>query len=186
MGRQWIALACVAGLVGALGACEPLYGGKPEKLHNPERRKKPPEAPDTGPQVKYIEDCTASMNGDATHVRRQKPVSDTLVGEGDTALQSSQHATDPAAAGGFIKDAVDKYRNALVKDPYNVDATLKLAEAYDLVQRKGCALAMLRRIAALSNHPTFNKEANRDADEVSSNPSLFKGYRKDAVSAVGR
>jgi hypothetical protein len=186
MGPKWIALACVAALAGSLAGCEPLYGGKPEHLRNPERKKKPPDAPDSGVQVKYVEDCSASMTGDPKLVRRQTAVANNLVGDGDTALQSSQHATDPAAAGGFVKDAIDKYRNALVKDPYNVDATLKLAEAYDLVLRKGCALAMLRRIAQLSNHPSFQKPANASADEVAQNPSLFKGYRKDAVAAVGR
>jgi len=183
---MWIALACVAGLAGLGAGCQPLYGGKPEKLHNPERKKKPPEPPDTGPQIKYVEDCSADFRGDPTKVRPQTIVANTLVGEGDTALQQSQKATDPAAAGGFAKEAVDKYRNALVKDPYNVEATLKLAQAYDVVQRKGCALAMLKRLGTLSNHPKYGKEANRSADEVNDNPGMFKGYRKDAVSAVGR
>ena len=52
MGRPWIALALVAAL-GSMTACQPLYGNRPEKLHNPERKRKPPEPPDTGPVVKY-------------------------------------------------------------------------------------------------------------------------------------
>ena len=182
MGRSWIALACILGLV----ACQPLYGAKPEKLHNPERKKKPPEPPEVANQVKYIEECQASFSADATRVRPDSRLSSTLVSEGDTALQSSQHAANPEAAGGFVKDAIDKYRNALVKDPYNVEATLQLAEAYDLVWRKGCALAMLRRLQAMSNHPKYQKLATPKIDEVFDNTNLFKGYRKDAISAVGR
>ena len=79
----------------------------------------------------------------------QPAVAANLIDDGDTALSRSQKAADPATAGNAVKDAVDKYRNALTKDPYNPEATVKLAEAYDLVQRKGCALAMLRRLATL-------------------------------------
>ena len=36
------------------------------------------------------------------------------------------------------------------------------------------------------NHPKFQKAATPLVDEVADNPALFKGYRKDAVNAVGR
>ena len=85
----------------------------------------------------------------------------------------------------MIKEAIDKYRNALIKDPYNVDATLKLAVAYDKVLRKGCALAMLKRLAALSNNPKCASEANRNIDSIDANGQWFKGYRKEAMAAVG-
>ena len=37
------AVVCLA-LVFGIAACSPLYGSKPEKLKNPEKKKKPPEA----------------------------------------------------------------------------------------------------------------------------------------------
>jgi len=86
----------------------------------------------------------------------------------------------------LLKEAIDKYRNALIKDPYNIPATLKLAVAYDRVLRKGCAIAMLKRLAALSNNPKWTSEANRNIDAIDANAQWFKGYRKDAMAAVGR
>ena len=161
---------------------------KPEKLHNPERKKKPPpEAPDSmGVQIKYNEDCQASFQDDPRKWHPQPQLARPLVETGDTAIASSDKATEAQAKVGLIKDAIDKYRNALVKDPYSSEATLKLAIAYDRVLRKGCAIAMLKRLAALSNNPKFAQEANRQIDAVGDNSQWFKGYHKDAMAAVGR
>lgn len=188
MGRPWIALACVAALsLTTAPACSPLYGGKPEKLKNPDKKKRPLEAPEIGLVIKYIDDCNASVSGDAKTMKPPQPaVAANLVVEGDTALAQALKAPDGTAFGSLVKEAVDKYRNALTKDNYNVEATLQLALAYDVVQRKGCALAMLRRLATLSNHPKFARIATPKVDEVAENTSMFKGYRKDAVAAVGR
>jgi hypothetical protein len=73
-----------------------------------------------------------------------------------------------------------------VKDPYSVDATLKLAIAYDKAMRKGCALALLKRLSQLAGHPKYGSEANRRIDDIDANGAWFKGYRKDAMAAVGR
>jgi len=169
-----------------LFGCQELYGGKPEKMKSPEPHKRPPDA-ESGPiEIKYVEDCPSDFRGDPKKVSPQPGIASTLVGEGDGALANSDKAKEPKEQVGLIKDAIDKYRNALVKDPYNVDATLKLALAYDRVLRKGCAITMLKRLGSLSNHPKFRGEANRACDSVADNASWFKGYRKDAVAAVGR
>jgi hypothetical protein len=186
MGRRVAGtLACLV-LIGLFGACQPLYGGKPEKLHNPEKKKKPPEETAAVVEPKYIEDCSANFREDPKTARPQTGISNTLMGDGDTALQQSNRAKDPPAQAELIRVAIDKYRNALIKDPYNSEATLKLAIAYDLVYRKGCALAMLKRLADLSANPKFAKQANRNIDSVTDNTQWFKGYRKDAISKVGR
>lgn len=168
------------------GACQPLYGGKPEKLHNPDKKKKPPEPIEATSDVKYVDDCNANFADDPKKVHPQTGLSKQLQQTGDTALDQSDHTKEDMAKVGLWKEAIDKYRNALIKDPYNVEATLRLAVVYDRVLRKGCAIAMLKRLAALSGSTKFGAEANRNIDTIDANGMWFKAYRKEAMSAVGR
>lgn len=184
--RAALLSAFIVLVAGSVVACQPLYGGKPEKLRNPEKKKKPDEPPETQAQVKYIDDCVANFRDDPKNVRQDTSRANSLVGDGDTVIAQVSKAKDAASAAELIKQGIDKYRSALVKDPYNQEATLKLAIAYDMVLRKGCAIALLKRISALESNPKFKSAAKRVADEVADNGQLFKGYRKDAVSAVGR
>lgn len=181
-----IAVCFALASAGLLVACQPLYGGKPEKLKNPEKRHKPADAPEAEVVIKYVEDCSANFRDDPKRVFRDTSTSNTLVGGGDDALGQADKAKDPASQAELLKVSIDKYRNALSKDPYNAEATLKLAIAYDRVYRKGCALKLLARLAALEANPKFQKEAKRAADQVNDSKEWFKGYRKDAVAAVGR
>jgi len=105
---------------------------------------------------------------------------------GDDSMVQAAKVTDPAAQAESIKVGIDRFRNALSKDPYNAEATLKLALAYDKVYRKGCALKLLARIATLEGHPSFRTAAKRAADQVADSGEWFKGYRKEAIAAVGR
>jgi hypothetical protein len=177
---------CLVLATAGLVACQPLYGGKPEKLRNPDKKKKPAEASDPVIEVKYVEDCSANFRDDPKRVFRDTTASNTLTSAGDDALGQADKAKEPSSQAELIKVSIDKYRNALVKDPYNSDATLKLAVAYDRVYRKGCALKLLARIAALEGNPKFKAQAKLAADQVSDSKEWFKGYRKDAVAAVGR
>jgi len=177
-----LVLAC--GAFGA-GACSPLYGGKPEKLKNPERKKKPPEV-EVVAEVKYVDECNANFSDDPKKARPQPPMSRQLYDQAESALDQSDKVKEESMKVSLLKEAIDKYRNALVKDPYNVPATLKLAVAYDRVLRKGCAIAMLKRLASLSNNPKWTSEANRNIDSIDANAQWFKGYRKEALAAVGR
>lgn len=191
MGRGTIevrTLAFVLGIAVAVGSagCQKLYGGKSERLKTPEKKKKPPEPPEEVVVVKYVEDCVADFRGDPARARPQPAMANQLVGEGETALLSSTKAKDPSSQAELIRLSIDKFRNALIKDPYNHEATLQLAIAYDKVLRKGCALAMLKRLATLETNPKYAKGAKLAADRVTDNAQWFKGYRKDAVSAVGR
>ena len=173
-------------VVGFTTACQPLYGNKPEKLPGVPKKPKPKEAEVAEVPIKEIEECPADFRSDPKNVRPQTSVSNQLTGEGDTALANSDKAADPAAAAGLVREGIDKYRNALLKDPYNAEATLKLALAYDKVYRKGCAIAMLKRLAALSANPKFARTANPAIESIGDNGQWFKRYRKDAMSAVGR
>jgi hypothetical protein len=187
MGRGFGArLACLLCLGFLLSGCQPLYGGKPERLKTPEAKKKPKDKEELATSIKYVDDCSANFRDDPKRVFRDKQGSNTLVQAGDDSLSQAMKLTDPAAQADSIKVSIDKYRNALQKDPYNADATLKLALAYDRVYRKGCALKLLARIATLEGHPNFRVDAKRAADQVADSGEWFKGYRKEAVAAVGR
>ncbi len=175
----------VFGVLGGAG-CQPLYGGKPEKLATPARKKPPKDEPVAEAPVKMIEDCTADFRANPATVRAQTNQSIDLTDQGSTALANSDKATDGGAQASLLRDAVDKLRQALVKDPYNATATLKLALAYDKVYRKGCAIAMLKRLATLAANPKFSRVANAEIDSISDNGQWFKHYRKDAMTAVGR
>lgn len=179
-----VCIAFVAGV--GLAGCQELYGGKPEKLAAPPKKKPPKEEAIAETPIKEIEDCQADFRADPKNVRPQTGLSNQLTGEGDTAMANSDKAPEPAAQAGLIKESIDKYRNALLKDPYNAEATLKLALAYDKVYRKGCAIAMLKRLATLSTNPKYAKAANPVIDSIGDNGQWFKRYRKDAITAVGR
>src|SRR5262245_40045253 len=169
-----------------MAACQPLYGGKPEKLATPVKKKPPKEEPVVEAPVKMIDECTADFRSDPRTVRQQTSLSNDLTTQGDTALINADKSTDPTAQAGLYRESIDKYRNALVKDPYNPAATLKLALAYDKVYRKGCAIPMLKRPATLAANPKFGRAAGAKSDSISDNGQWFKHYRKDAMSAVGR
>ena len=185
MGRGSLLLACVTA-ASLLGGCQALYGGKPEGLGNPVKKKRPPEAPGDVETTKYVDDCAADFRGDPGRVQRQVQMSNQLVGEGEVALGSADKAKDSTSQAEFIKLSISKFSNALQKDPYNHDATLALAIAYDKVNRKGCALALLKRLSQLEANPKFGKGAKLAADRVTDSPQWFRGYRKDAISALGR
>jgi hypothetical protein len=185
-GSRAIALACLVVFGTASTACQPLYGGKPEKLKNPDRKKPPPTPPDEVLAIKYVEDCQANFRDDPKNVRRDTTMSNSLVQGGDDAVQQADKAKEPSAQAELIRVAIDKYINALKKDPYNADATLRLALAYDRVLRKGCALKLLARLPLLEANEKYKKQAKAAADQVGDSKEWFRGYRKEAVAAVGR
>jgi hypothetical protein len=173
-------------LIACLGfaACQPLYGPSADPLHNP-----PPHPPRPGSTVAtvevpvYIEDCSTDFHRDARTATPKPRIAESLVVAGDTQLDTATRATDPAKPALLVR-SIETYSDALRADPYNAAATLKLALAYDKVLRKGCALAMLRRLESLTANPKLASEASRRIDDVVDNKAWFKGYRKDALAAV--
>lgn len=176
----------VLGLVGMTG-CKPLYSGSPEKQKNPPKVRKPAEEEvATASQPKYVEDCPVSFREDPkTYPKPDTRASAQAAADGDAAVVQGVKATDKQSKAALFKAAIDKYRTALMKNPYDANLTLKLATSYDTMLRKGCALALLRRIGDLRKHPKFNKQADNAANDVAANGSWFAGYRKDANAAVG-
>jgi hypothetical protein len=180
--RLLVVLAIAVGVV----SCTPLYGGRPEKLKNPDKKKRPPEAETVAVEIKYVDECNANFSDDPKKARPQPSMAIQLFTAGETAVDQADKAKEDSMKVSLLKEAIEKYRNALIKDPYNIPATLKLAVAYDRVLRKGCAIAMLKRLASLSNNPKWASEANRNIDAIDANAQWFKGYRRDALAAVGR
>jgi hypothetical protein len=186
MGRGFLAVVCLGLAMATVTGCAPLYGGKPEKLSSPPRKKPPPTAPDEVVAIKYVDDCTANFRDDPKKVNRDVTMSNNLVSGGDDAVAQADKAKEPSAQAELIRVAIDKYINALKKDPYNADATLHLALAYDRVLRKGCALKLLARLPLLEANDKFKRQAKAAADLVGDSKEWFKGYRKEAVAAAGR
>ena len=56
---------------------------------------------------------------------------------------------------------------------------------YDKVLYKGCALAMLKRLASLAGNPKFANDTSHALGAIGDNGTWFKGYRKDAMQAAG-
>jgi hypothetical protein len=181
--RRSIALG-VASLV--LAACEPMYGQRSESLHNP----KPTAAVPTSDVIAgpaYVEDCTVDFQRKPprTGVKRDGKAAATLVTTGDKTIHTADATVDTAKRVDLVRESIDRYATALARDPYSADATLKLALAYDRVYRKGCALALLRRLVALAGNPAYASDATADIDQVDDNKHWFRDYRKEALKAIG-
>jgi hypothetical protein len=182
----WVLGLCA--LVVSASGCQPLYGGKAEKIATPTKKKRPPDATTETVKIVYDEECKVDFH--AIAIKGQNPMpnqADPLVSSGNTAMDAARRGKDPQEKVNSIIEAINKYKNALVKDPYNAEATLRLAEAYDAVQKKGCALALLKRLADLQTYqPPSSDIARIKVDEVAGTDSMFKGYRNDAMKAIGR
>jgi len=173
----------------SLAACQGMYEKRPDPLRNP-----PKIQPDktkggkTGePEIAYVDDCTVDFTGAPTK-KRKTPAAQQLVTSGNASLQKAGTTTPttPVTTQAAVS-AVALYRDALLADPYNAEATLKLALAYDRVLRKGCAIAMLQRLASLadSQNPTLEAEAKPNVQLIKQNAHWFRGYRPVALKAAG-
>ena len=177
MGKSWTLLVLV------LGACQPLYGGSPQKLRNP-APVKPPTLPGGEDKIVYVERCDL-FTTKVARVTRQTTDAEVYTLAGDKKL--ADYARAPTKPD-LIVDGIDRYIAALRKDPFSAQATLKLALAYHEVRRKGCALALLERLDQLAQHPKFARDANDAIDQITQrgNRTWFEGYRREALRAVGR
>ncbi len=182
-----VALACVL-----LAGCA-MYEKKADPLRDPPRIKPSKTAladTDAAKEPPYVDDCTVDFTATPT-TKRQKPAAAKLVASGDATLgprplgaANLPPPSTPDAAKATV-DAIDRYREALQKDPYDPEATLKLALAYDRVLRKGCALAMLHRLADLADSDKLGAEARPKVELVKQNGHWFRGYRLTALEAAG-
>jgi hypothetical protein len=167
-----------------------MYEAKAQRLHNPEPIKPPKgfkddasvvEAPvyNTDPCVIRDAPQPVAKKGGVKHTVE-------LTGQGDEKVKKFDHSVDPNEKTVLIKSSLEDYRKALVDDPFNAEATLKLAVAYDKVLRKSCALALLGRLSKLAENPTYSAAANARIDEIVDHDVYFHDYRNDAIRALGR
>jgi hypothetical protein len=163
-------------------ACSGPYDSPAEKVKRPAKKNRPPEAPVVAAEIKYDDECKTKFQEDGSKVRRKSPASQ--IQAGDTALENVASNSDMAAKASFAVEAINKYKNALAQDPYSGSATYKLAISYALVRKKGCALALLKRLTELQKNPEFEGEATRMIKSVDDEPA-FKGFHKDALTAAG-
>ena len=179
----------VLGMLGVasvgLAACAPMYGAASEPMRNPKTIASRAEAP--APPPAYVDECRVDFQKVAPRggVARNERAAARLVDTGDATRTRADAAVEPHARGDLLRETVERYASALVQDPYNADATLKLALAYDRVYRKGCALALLRRLVALTGNRKFAPEATADINRVDDNKQWFKDYRQEALRAIG-
>jgi len=186
MGKALVA-ACTLFTALAATGCQGMYDHKAETLKTPPRRP-PPKVVITEEQPTFVDACNVNFSGTPTK-KRQAPASQQLTAAGNSSLQNATPTSARPATSSSVKaiqDAIDKYRQALQRDPYNAEATLKLALAYDRVLRKGCALALLHRLETLASNPTFQPDAEPMVDLVVQNPHWFQPYGNDALKAVGK
>lgn len=165
-----------------LAGCS-MYGAPPAVLHSPPHLR-PPAGSDAGePPIAYVDDCATDFHRDARAVHPQPKLAADLVATGDATRDAASKATGAQQAE-LLVSSIQHYADALRADPYDANATLDLAVAYDRVLRKGCALALLRRLDSLAQNPHVAPAASERVADVVDNPQWFKGYRKDALAAV--
>ena len=182
---SWSALS----LAVFVAACAPVYDGAAERMRDPKpvpASKRPVivEPPLAGPT--YVEKCEVDFRRSSTNVHRNPPVASTHVTAGDTKVAEASKVPKPEAKVDLVVEGIKDYVRALGADPYDAEATLQLARAYDEVLRKGCALALLRRLDELALHPKLGAAARLGARRVKDNEGWFHDYRKEALAAISR
>jgi hypothetical protein len=174
MGR-FFAIACVL----SVAACQPMYVGRAEPLHAIPPKPIPTVAPEP---VVYVDDCNFDFH---RRVVVAHPVANVQLDTSASAqLAKAEKAPTPQDLVDNASTAIETYSRALQADPYDPDATLGLARAYDSVHRKGCALALLQRLGTLAVHPKFASDALPVAQSVYAHSSWFKAYRREAIALL--
>ena len=180
-------------VVFAFAACQPMYGAKTPPLKNPAvvpEKKRVIKPDDVAAKPQPIEDCmwrTTPLPDPTKMPKRDIARSQEATQRADQKIASTDNPNvEPKAKEALLIDSIQDYGAALTKDPYNAEATLKLAVAYDKVLRKGCALKLINRLAKMTAHPKLERDANAKLDEIENHKAWFGDYRPEAMKATGR
>lgn len=170
----------------ALVACQPMYGAPAPRVKNPTPIRHTELVDPPAPPKIYVEECNLRTTPVLKPAKRDIARSEEHVKKADATLTTADRTAVAQAKGDLLIDGIEEYGNALERDPYNAEATLKLARAYDKVQRKGCALRLLGRLAKLADHPNYQRQASEQIEDVENHKAWFEDYRKDALRTLGR
>lgn len=188
-GSRSIAVALTAVfLATSAAACGGLYSGKAEKVYKPSKKKEP-DVVVAPVEIKWNNECAAKLNEEPgaalkTHKKNEARVKQ-IAAQAEELLDAAANATDNKQKAGQTAEAIDKLRKGLVDAPYSSQATYDLAIGYARSRRKGCALAMLKRLAALEKYDDFNADAKRMINQALDNGE-FQPFRKEADEAMNR
>lgn len=165
--------------------CAQPYSGKPERLKKPRKKKKPEptEQEVAEKELEFDEKCRTNFFDKPTTLRKTR-LSRRLAKQADGMLVEAEEEEGQARISS-VSEALSKLTNALKADPYGPEATYKMAVAYALVGKKGCAIALLERLQQLTRHPEAMNEAERVVNRALRDHS-FEPFRKDADAALGR
>src|SRR5437868_14876889 len=102
-----------------LAACQGMYSAPADTLKNPPKIKQPKGGALTQADPVYVDECDVNFSAAPTK-KRQTSAAQQLVASGNASLQTAG-ATTPTTpvAAQATADAIDRYREALIKDPYN-------------------------------------------------------------------
>lgn len=146
--------------------------------------KKTPPADALAKAIRWQEDCRADFFAKATSTpRRAEGVA--LADAGTALLRSAETEPAPRAKARLLIDAMGRFRAALAKDPYNPQASFGLAIAYARARQKGCALALLKRLALVDANGTLATDAT-NVVSAALEERTFAPFRKEADAALGR
>jgi len=183
------ALFALAVLAPSTG-CKHPYSGAPERLKKPRPKKPKKDDPAAAPPVveksKALDDkCRTNFFADPERVsRRNANEARNLAKAADNLLVEAERVEETDERVPIVTDAMSRLRSALEKDPYGPLPTYKLAVAYALVGKKGCALALLERLKSLQDFPPVEGEARRNV-KAAVRDLAFDRFRDDARAALG-
>jgi len=178
------AFVAVAFATTTAGCAHP-YSGKPEKLKRPKKknRPEPTEEDKAAEEVQWDEECRANFFDDKKPKRRSPGAAAGLTKKADELLLAAD-GQDGAQRIETVVEAMSKLKNALKKDQFNPEATYKLAVAYAMVLKKGCALRLLERLNELQKMEEVARKAELTIKRATKDLA-FEGFRKDADAAMG-
>ena len=187
--RRLAAITLLVLVTGAFVATEPgcahPYSGKPERIKKPRKKKRPPPSEDAAAPTEIVwdDECRTNFNDDKKPLRRHEKDAEAMAKQADGMLLQAETMDGPARINTVI-EAITKLKNALKKDQFNPEATLKLAIAYAIVHKKGCSLRLLERLNELQKMEEVSRKAQLAIRRATKEPA-FDGFRKDADAAMG-
>jgi len=143
-----------------LAACQPLYGGKPSDMKDP-KKTRPKNGEVVAEEIEWDDNCDSKFFEKPIKIKPDHAVVRQHITLADQAINASDVEEKPGKKSSLVLTAIDEYKQALVEDPYDAEATYGLAVAYATVYKKKCALDLIERLVALRANPAYEADAKR-------------------------